>query len=320
MDGEWRKLHTKSLNSPVWKDPDKWRFWTWCLLKATRTPVTEFVRKTAVDLQPGQLIYGRRMAHKETGLSEQTVVSCVKALTGGKDPSIHLEPYHNYTILTILKWGTYQNGHTTTIPQVPHNQPTSQPHPTHNEVENDDPLSPLPPRAHAPAKLAVKELRVSHTPTSACEDFETLMSPSYELVRKAYQEVTGNRALDASTREGAKALAEAVDCGDIDADDIPIVVKRGLSDPELKNQTLRGVANNFNKYLPKKTPPVAAAQSPPAKTEVEWVFKCDVCGREMVLLESIDVVEPSPIRCFAGKTIGNQCPGMSRAVKRKDAG
>lgn len=107
--GGYIKLYRKSLHSPMWKNMNLWRFWEWCLLKASYCDATAPVGYKVVDLKPGQFVTSRRKAQEETGLSGQTVKTCFTALSTGKDPSINIKTTHTYTIVTILKWEDYQN-------------------------------------------------------------------------------------------------------------------------------------------------------------------------------------------------------------------
>lgn len=93
------------------------------------------------------------------------------------------------------------------------------------------------------------------TYTSACENFEAGMSPTYEHVLDVFKKVTGRKAKDAATKEGARELARAIDAGDLERTHLAYVIKEGMNDPALPSQTLRGVSRNFGNYLPAKTSP-----------------------------------------------------------------
>ncbi len=107
--GGYVKLYRKAKHSSLWKNWQLWRLFEWCLMEAAYKPVTVYVGCKAVDLQRGQLIFGRRMAHDETGLSEQTVRTCLHALTSGIDPALTIKSTKTYSIVTIVKWDEYQN-------------------------------------------------------------------------------------------------------------------------------------------------------------------------------------------------------------------
>ncbi len=149
MSEGWIKLHRKVVHSPMWRNPNLWRLFEWCLLEAAHKPVTVYVGYIEVDLQPGQLLFGRRMAHRETGLTEQTVRTCMHVLTSGENPPLTMKSTKAYSIVTIVNWDIYQNDNAASNPQVTHRptneQPTSNPRVTTNK--NDQEISPSP--AHA---------------------------------------------------------------------------------------------------------------------------------------------------------------------------
>lgn len=158
MSEGWIALHRKVLQSDVWENPDLFRFWTWCLLKASHSAVTKLVGYKAVALQRGQFVFGRRMAHLETGLSERTIRTCVTALKDGPDPRISVKTTNAYSIITILKWGDYQFFDRENDPQPTNERPTPDQRPTNDPVDFDTQSSLLPPRARAPARIVVEQL------------------------------------------------------------------------------------------------------------------------------------------------------------------
>lgn len=165
MADGWIKLHRKARHSSMWKNWELWRLFEWCLMEAAYKPVTVYVGYQAVDLQPGQLIFGRRMAHKETGLSEQTVRTCLHVLTSGKNPALTIESTKAYSIATIVNWDRYQNGDDEDNQQVTHEptngQPTSNPRPTQVVDGFTGETSPPSPRACAPAQTKGEEVKES---------------------------------------------------------------------------------------------------------------------------------------------------------------
>ncbi len=107
--GGWIKLYRKFLDSPVWKNPNLARFWTWCLLKATHDGYTTTIGYSRVELKPGQFIFTRPLCSIETSLSDKVVRLCLDSLRNGEDPEIGLTKGHNFSVITLLKWRDYQN-------------------------------------------------------------------------------------------------------------------------------------------------------------------------------------------------------------------
>lgn len=82
-------------------------FWIWCLTKAVTEEGDYPLGNTTVHLKPGQFIFGKRKAAKETGLSESTVYAYINQLTICGHVCRHVHNHH-YTIIEVLKWGYYQ--------------------------------------------------------------------------------------------------------------------------------------------------------------------------------------------------------------------
>lgn len=120
------KLWRKSIESQVWDNPDVWRFWTYCLMKASHKNHTAVIGFQEVDLEPGQFIFGRKIASEETGLSEQTIRTCIKYL---KHKNLTIKPTNKFSIISIINWDGYQSQENEINQQPNHevtnNQPTS---------------------------------------------------------------------------------------------------------------------------------------------------------------------------------------------------
>ena len=121
MEG-YVKLWRKSLESPIWQNHNLWRFWEWCLMKATFKPRVGKVGFQDVQLEPGQFIFGRLTASKETGLSEQTIRTSIDSLRSSQNLTI--KSTNKYSIISIVNWAKYQEDATQqTTKQRPTNDP-----------------------------------------------------------------------------------------------------------------------------------------------------------------------------------------------------
>lgn len=116
------KLWRKTLESSVWGNPSIFRLWAWCLMKATYKQITMQVNWRTVTLDPGQFIFGRLQASKETGLSQQTVRTCLQALKSTSN--ITTKSTNRFTIITIINWDSYQTEENEINQQI--NQQTNQ--------------------------------------------------------------------------------------------------------------------------------------------------------------------------------------------------
>ena len=100
-------LWRKSLESAVWNNANVWRFWTWCLMKATYKEHEVLVGYQKVLLQPGQFVFGRKVASKETRLSERTIRTCLEKLKSMQNLTI--KTTNKFSIISIVNWDNYQN-------------------------------------------------------------------------------------------------------------------------------------------------------------------------------------------------------------------
>src|SRR5437762_1038485 len=115
MEG-WIKLHRTALEHGWLRNPQQWTLWCYLLLKAShkehiqRVTVNRHGTTTTIEqkVEKGQLLFGRKKAAAETGLSEQNVRTIVQALV--KAGSITTQPTNNYSIISIANWSHYQEG------------------------------------------------------------------------------------------------------------------------------------------------------------------------------------------------------------------
>ena len=112
------KLWRRSFDSAIWENPKLWRFWTYCLMKATHKETSVMVGFQQIHLKKGQFVFGRKIASKETGLSEQTIRTCLQKLNGSK---LTIKTTNKFTVITIDKWDIFQ----TEEKNQPANQPSS---------------------------------------------------------------------------------------------------------------------------------------------------------------------------------------------------
>ena len=80
-----------------------------------------------VKVKRGQLITGRKILHEKTGISEQTLRTCLKRLENTKE--ITIQSTNLYSIITICKYNDYQPE------KLNANQPTNQ------QLTNDQPAT-----------------------------------------------------------------------------------------------------------------------------------------------------------------------------------
>jgi hypothetical protein len=127
MERGYVKLWRKSLDSPIFKNPELFYFWSYCLMKASHKKYKSLVGLTMVELEPGQFVFGRNKASIETGLSERKVRTCLKKLESFGNLTI--KTTNKFSIISIINWGTYQaekeENAQQSDQQVTSNRPTS---------------------------------------------------------------------------------------------------------------------------------------------------------------------------------------------------
>lgn len=106
MDG-WIKLHRCLLDKAVWQNPNVFRVFSWCLLKATHKPLEQMLGMTKVMLVPGQFIFGRHSAARECGMKPSTVVDCMSWLKS--NTTIDIKPSNKFSLVTVMNWALYQS-------------------------------------------------------------------------------------------------------------------------------------------------------------------------------------------------------------------
>ena len=89
-------------------------------MKATHKEVRQMVGYQEVTLTPGQFVFGRIKASEETGLSVQTIRTCVDQLR--KRQNLTIKSTNHYSIISIVNWGKYQEASTS---QLTSNQPAT---------------------------------------------------------------------------------------------------------------------------------------------------------------------------------------------------
>ena len=100
------KLHRKCLESAVFGDSDLWRFWCWCLMKASYKERQVLISGTVVDVKPGQFVLGRKSAAESLGVTERVVRTCLKNLE--KLGNIETKTTNRFTLVTLINWELYQ--------------------------------------------------------------------------------------------------------------------------------------------------------------------------------------------------------------------
>jgi hypothetical protein len=125
------KVYRKMMNSAIWQDPDMFRLWMYCLMKASHKEHSVIVEKQEVKLQIGEFVTGRFRLHQEFNsgipprkqVKDTTLWSWLKKLE--QMGNIDIKSYNKYSVVSIVNWSEYQ-GSLTTEPQQNDNEMTAE--------------------------------------------------------------------------------------------------------------------------------------------------------------------------------------------------
>jgi len=105
MDG-WIKLHRKSIDSTVFKNPHLWQVWTYCLMRANHKQANVFFNGSEILLQPGQFITGRYAGSVECNMKPSTFRNQIAKLKTLQ--KLDIKSDNKKSLITIKKWTYYQ--------------------------------------------------------------------------------------------------------------------------------------------------------------------------------------------------------------------
>jgi hypothetical protein len=99
-------LHRKSVDTEIFQSNNGWKIWCWCLMKATHNDFVAILGRQRVILKEGQFVTGRNVAKEELGMGVATIWYWLDYLQ--RIGNVERKSTNKYSIITILKWGTYQ--------------------------------------------------------------------------------------------------------------------------------------------------------------------------------------------------------------------
>lgn len=103
MNGQWLKLHRKSVDSRVFSDPTMWHLWSWILMNAN----WKLGYFQGFEVHPGSLASSYESIGCKLGCCKSTVHKRLKKLESWGMISLKCERY--FTIISICNWKTYQD-------------------------------------------------------------------------------------------------------------------------------------------------------------------------------------------------------------------
>ena len=105
--GGWLRLYRIAMDGPIWQNKNMWRVFTWCLMKASHKGHVQMVGLTKIKLEPGQFVFGREVASRETGLPPSTVWGCMQWLKSNN--TIDIKSDNKKSVVTLVNWAFYQS-------------------------------------------------------------------------------------------------------------------------------------------------------------------------------------------------------------------
>lgn len=128
----WVKLYRSILDNGWLKNHKLLVFWVYCILKASHRGCKALVGNQQININPGQFIFGLKKASEETGLSVQSIRTCVSSLkTLG---NLTVQSTNKFSVVTVVNWAFYQDS-INEINKQSNTKVTSSQHTTNNIQE-----------------------------------------------------------------------------------------------------------------------------------------------------------------------------------------
>lgn len=132
------KLWRKIFDSGIQKEHTTFMLWIWILCNVTRQPLKYIARGQQINLEPGELIIGRKRLSEELMISEQSIRTCLEHLKSWGNLTIRST--NRFSILKVMNWELYQESVTQINQQVNQEVTSNQPASNHKtrskEVKN----------------------------------------------------------------------------------------------------------------------------------------------------------------------------------------
>ena len=117
----WIKLHRKFCEWEWFKVSEMVHLFIYILLNANH----ENGKWRGIEIKRGQLLTGRKTLHEKTGISEQTIRTCLKKLEKTKELTINST--NQFSIITVCNYESYQENEYTTNQQTNQQLTSDQP-------------------------------------------------------------------------------------------------------------------------------------------------------------------------------------------------
>ena len=192
MNNGWVKLHRSLLDWEWYGDTNVTRLFLHLLLKANHKDKSW----QGNTVKAGQLITGRKVLSKETGLTEQQIRSSLDKLKSTNE--ITIESTSRYSMITVVAWDSYQqNSQELTSDQPTDNQQITTNKKVNNE-KNDkkEDISPTGSRNKVPANWAKDLIDEYHRCLPEWPRVEVINDDRKKAAKRALKFVEGSDKLE----------------------------------------------------------------------------------------------------------------------------
>lgn len=129
----WVKIYRQLMDTSFYRNSAVVHLFVHLLIMSNHTKHKFLLGGEEIEVDSGQLVTGRKTLSEQTGISVQTIRTCLSALKSTK--VITILPTPNYSVITICNWKDYQG----VTNQPTNHQPTiNQPSTTYNKDKNDN--------------------------------------------------------------------------------------------------------------------------------------------------------------------------------------
>jgi hypothetical protein len=111
MSTGWIKIHRKLLENPIYSDPHLLHLFIHCVLKANHKEQDVLFNNELVKVERGQFITGRFQLAKDLKQNPSSIYK--RLITLQKLEILNIKSNNKFSMITVLKYGTYQDEMTT---------------------------------------------------------------------------------------------------------------------------------------------------------------------------------------------------------------
>ena len=120
----WIKVHRKILDNPVFKNPELYQLFSYCLLRANHSETKIIWNSQEEVLEKGCFITGRKSISEDIGQGESAIYRKLKVLE--KLSMITVKSNNKYSVVKVLNYCIYQGSDKETEQQLNNQRTTSE--------------------------------------------------------------------------------------------------------------------------------------------------------------------------------------------------